>query len=93
MAIPTSGGFLIFDPRSDGYGIAQLQAREIPTRLTGDGRSDARRCHFSFLAALPWPLAMPLFELKANPRADFFGHDGNGVWSSSSFLKVLSYWV
>ena len=70
MVVPINYGFLIFDSRLDGYGIAQLHARErsllgLPVLTVA-----AHVGVVSFLEALPRPSAAPLFELRGNPRSD-----------------------
>lgn len=90
MAVPTNVDFPIFDSRLGDYGIAQLQARErsLPGLLVPAATAPAGVV--SFLEALPRPLALPLFELRGKPLVWLPRPDGDGVSTSSSFLKVLS---
>jgi hypothetical protein len=90
MAVPTNVDFPIFDSRLGGYGIAQLQARERSLLGLPVLAATAPTGVLSFLEALPRPSALPLFELRGNPRSGYPGPDGDGVSTSSSFLKALS---
>ena len=90
MVIPANMDFLIFDSRLGSDGIAQLQARERSLLGFPVLAAMAPAGVVSFLEALPRPSALPLFELRGNPRSGYLGPDSDGVSTSSSFLKALS---
>ena len=88
MVALTSAGFLIFDSRHGGYGIAQPSAgvKSLPGLpvLAAAASADV----VIFLKTLSRSSGEPLLELRGNPRSS--RPDGDGVSASYSFLKALS---